>query len=90
MLIGSKAFRHLWKDWQRDYQPLQVLKLLLAYIEMPEDLSGEIGETQRLLSYFAPDLTPHDAFWKDIVRLVDLAFPGDSLSQEGLVERQIH
>ena len=90
MLIGSKAFSSLWKEWQKEYQPLQVLKLLLAYIEMPEDLSGEIEETQRLLSYVDPDLAPHDAFWKDIVRLVDLAFPGDSLSQEGLVERQIH
>ena len=90
MLIGSKAFSSLWKEWQKEYQSLQVLKLLLAYIEMPEDLSGEIEETQRLLSYFDPDLAPHDAFWKDIVRLVDLAFPGDSLSQEGLVERQIH
>lgn len=72
------------------HQPLQVLQLLLAYIEMPEDLSGELKETQDLLSYFDPDLAPHDSFWKDIVRLVDLAFPGDSLSQEGLVERQIH
>ena len=43
-------------------------------------------KTQDLLSYFDPDLAPHDSFWKDIVRLVDLAFPGDSLSQEGLVE----
>ncbi|WP_195187649.1 DUF3114 domain-containing protein, partial [Streptococcus salivarius] len=51
MLIGSKAFRNLWEDWQRDYQPLQVLKLLLAYIGMPEDLSGELEETQHLLSY---------------------------------------
>ena len=50
MLIGSKAFRHLWKNWQRDYQPLQVLKLLLAYIGMTEDLSGELEETQHLLS----------------------------------------
>ena len=90
MLIGSKAFYSLWKEWQKEYQPLQLLKLLLAYIEMPEALSGELEETQRLLSYFAPDLAPHDAFWKDVVRLVDLAFPGDSLSQEGLVERQIH
>ena len=90
MLIGSKAFSCLWKEWQENHQPLQVLQLLLAYIEMPEDLSGELKETQDLLSYFDPDLAPHDAFWKDIVRLVDLAFPGDSLSQEGLVERQIH
>lgn len=90
MLIGSKAFSSLWKEWQKEYQPLQVLKLLLAYIEMPEDLSGELEETQRLLSYFDLDLAPHDVFWKDIVSLVDLAFPGDSLSQEGLVERQIH
>ena len=45
MLIGSKAFRNLWEDWQRDYQPLQVLKLLLAYIGMPEDLIGELEET---------------------------------------------
>lgn len=58
MLIGSKAFRNLWEDWQRDYQPLQVLKLLLAYIGMPEDLSGELEETQHLLSYFDPDLAP--------------------------------
>ena len=90
MLIGSKAFNCLWKEWQEEHQPLQVLQLLLAYIEMPEDLSGELKETQDLLSYFDPDLAPHDSFWKDIVRLVDLAFPGDSLSQEGLVERQIH
>jgi len=90
MLIGSKAFNCLWKEWQEEHQPLQVLQLLLAYIEMPEDLSGELKETQDLLSYFDLDLAPHDSFWKDIVRLVDLAFPGDSLSQEGLVERQIH
>lgn len=90
MLIGSKAFNCSWKEWQENHQPLQVLQLLLAYIEMPEDLSGELKETQDLLSYFDPDLAPHDSFWKDIVRLVDLAFPGDNLSQEGLVERQIH
>ena len=42
MLIGSKAFSSLWKEWQKEYQPLQVLKLLLAYLEMPEDLSGEL------------------------------------------------
>ena len=90
MLIGSKAFRNLWKDWRRDYQPLQVLKLLLAYIEMPEDLSGELEETQHLLSYFDPDLAPHDSFWKDVVKLVDLAFPGDSLSKNASIERQIH
>ena len=90
MFIGSKAFRHLWKDWQREYQPLQVLKLLLAYIEMPEDLSGELEETQHLLSYFDPDLAPHDAFWKDVARLVDLAFPEDSLSKNFSIERQIH
>lgn len=90
MLIGSKAFSSLWKEWQKEYQPLQVLKLLLAYIEMPEDLSGEIEETQRLLSYFDPDLAPHDAFWKDVARLVDLAFPDDSLSKNVSIERQIH
>ena len=90
MLIGSKAFRHLWKNWQRDYQPLQVLKLLLAYIEMPEDLSGELEETQHLLSYFDSDLAPHDSFWKDVVKLVDLAFPDDSLSKNVSIERQIH
>lgn len=90
MLIGSKAFRHLWKDWQRDYQPLQVLKLLLAYIGMPEDLSGELEETQHLLSYFDPDLAPHDSFWKDVVKLVDLSFPDDSLSKDVSIERQIH
>ena len=49
MLIGSKAFRHLWEDWRRDYQPLQVLSLLLDYIQMPEDLSGELEETFYLI-----------------------------------------
>ena len=29
MIIGSKAFSSLWKEWQKEYQPLQVLKLLL-------------------------------------------------------------
>ena len=53
MLIGSKAFSSLWKEWQKEYQPLQVLKLLLAYIEMPEDLSGELEE----LSGYYPTLT---------------------------------
>ena len=67
MLIGSKAFRNLWEDWQRDYQPLQVLKLLLAYIGMPEDLSGELEETQHLLSYFDPDFELYDFFLKYVV-----------------------
>ena len=90
MLIGSKAFRHLWEDWKRDYQPLQVLSLLLDYIQMPEDLSGELEETQHLLSYFDPNLAPHDSFWKDVVKLVNLAFPDDSLSRDVSIERQIH
>ena len=51
---------------------------------------GDRGNSAFYLSYFDPDLAPHDAFWKDVARLVDLAFPGDILSQEGLVERQIH
>ena len=89
MLIGSKAFSSLWKEWQKEYQPLQVLKLLLSYIEMQRTYL-EIEETQRLLSYFDPDLAPHDAFWKDVVRLVDLAFPEDSLSKKFSIERQIH
>ncbi len=60
-MLGSKAFRNLWEDWQRDYQPLQVLKLLLAYIVMAEDLSGELEETQHLLSYFDPEDNLHPA-----------------------------
>ena len=40
MLIGSKAFRNLWEDWQRDYQPLQVLKLIVS---LYRDARGFIG-----------------------------------------------
>ena len=28
MLIGSKAFSSLWKEWQKEYQPLQVLEVI--------------------------------------------------------------
>ena len=31
MLIGSKAFASLWKEWQKEYQQLQVLNLMIAY-----------------------------------------------------------
>ena len=39
-------------------------KAIVSYIGMPEDLSGELEESQHLLSYFDPDLAPHDSFWR--------------------------
>ena len=40
MLIGSKAFNCLWKEWQENHQPLQVLQLLLAYIDARRPIWG--------------------------------------------------
>ncbi len=81
MLIGSKAFSNLWKELAKGLPAIAGAK---AIASLYRDARGSIGRDRgnsALLSYFDPDLAPHDAFWKDVARLVDLAFPEDSLSK---------
>lgn len=89
-LIGSPEFAHLWREWQENLSAKQVLSHLMVYIQMPDDLSGHLHETQRLLAHFDTDLAPHASFWKQVVKLVQEAFPGQVLSQSGRLQRQIH
>lgn len=89
-LIGSPAFDNLWQEWRENDVPKQVLANLMSYVGMPTDLSGQLEETQHLLAIFAPDLAPHHQFWKDVVRVVNQAFPNSELSRQGLLQRQIH
>lgn len=89
-LIGSTEFAHLWREWQENLSAKQVLRHLMAYIQMPDDLSGQLEETQGLLTHFDTNLAPHASFWKQVVKLVQKAFPGQELSQSGRLQRQIH
>ena len=57
---------------------------------MPDDLSGDLSENQWLVSRFVEDLSPHHVFWKELSEVVHLAFPKDSLSKSGSLERKVH
>lgn len=93
-LFGSRLFRDLWHGEMAELsagQAKQLLRLALRVLELPEDLSGQVLETQTLLSRMAPKLSPTSAFWKQLARTVDLAFPQENLSRASDdLAKQVH
>lgn len=93
MKIGDKDFWRFWKTSRRKLdkeKARQVLSDLMHLAHMPDELSGSLNENQWLISRFADNLPPHHTFWRDLAQLVTQAFPKNSLSQMGKLERQIH
>ncbi|MBG9366685.1 DUF3114 domain-containing protein [Streptococcus sp. NLN64] len=88
--IGSPHFRAEWTQKRQLLTPLELLTWIMSLLQMPADLTEDPLELQRLLACFDPDLAPHDRFWKDLVKLVQQAFPKNTLDQPGLLNRQVH
>ncbi len=76
-VIGSPAFHRMWERQPRAQHKLEAkrdLNLLLTYVKMPEELSGQSAETKQLLKQFSPSLSPTDAFWDQLSSLVQLYY----------------
>ena len=66
-LFGGPFFQKLWLAEEVQNSRLgaqELLVLAMKAVGMPEELSGDKSETNLLLARIAPDLTPHDCFWK--------------------------
>ena len=95
-LFGSPFFQELWQAEEAQISRLEAqerLVLAMNIVNMPEELSGDKAETDLLLARIAPDLTPHDCFWKIFSSTLRQAFPADDLSQKDgnqKLKRQLH
>ena len=95
-LFGSPFFQELWQAEETQISRLgaqELLVLAMNIVNMPEELSGDKSETNLLLARIAPDLTPHDRFWKIFSRTLRQAFPEDDFSQRDgnqNFKRQLH
>ena len=95
-LFGSPFFQKLWQAEEVQNSRLgtqELLVLAMSLVNMPEELSGGKRETNLLLARIAPDLTPHDGFWKIFSRTLRQAFPADDLSQKDgnqKLKKQLH
>ena len=95
-LFGSPFFQELWQAEAAQNSRLvaqELLVLAMSLVNMPEELSGDKRETNLLLARIAPDLAPHDRFWKIFSSTLRQAFPADNLSQKDgnqKLKRQLH
>ena len=95
-LFGSPFFQKLWLAEEVQNSRLgaqELLVLAMKAVGMPEELSGDKSETEHLLARLAPDLAPHNHFWKIFSRTLRQAFPADDFSQKDgnqKLKRQLH
>ena len=95
-LFGSPLFQKLWSFECRSPQPQQAEKLLelaMLYMDMPDELSGEVAEIDKLLSRMHLDLSPHAPFWHQFSQTIRQAFsPADFIADSGnqRLKRQLH
>ena len=86
-LFGSPLFQKLWSFECRAAQPQQAEKLLelaMLYMDMPDELSGEVAEIDKLLSRMHSDLSPHTPFWHQFSQTIRQAFsPADFIADSG-------
>lgn len=95
-IFGSPLFKRLWQLESRKISPQraqQLLELAMASVGMPEELTGDLAETQALLSRIDLKLAPHDTFWLLFARTLQRAFPYDDFIQRDgnqRLKRQLH
>ena len=93
MKIGDKDFFYFWENSKAasiSDKARQVLQELMDILEMPEELSGEIAQTRKLLNQFSDNLSPNHPFWSELARLVQVAYPGESMAEDNLLAHQVH
>lgn len=87
LIFGSPLFQKLWSFECRVAQPQQAEKLLelaMIYMDMPDELSGEVAEITCLLSRMHPNLSPHAPFWRQFSQTIRQAFsPADFIADSG-------
>lgn len=93
MKIGDKDFFYFWENSKAASTSAKarlVLQELMDILEMPEELSGEIAQTRKLLNQFSDNLSPNHLFWSELARLVQVAYPGESMTEDNLLSHQVH
>lgn len=93
MKIGDKDFFYFWENSKAastSEKARLVLQELMDILEMPEELSGEIAQTRKLLNQFSDNLSPNHLFWSELARLVQVAYPGESTTEDNLLSHQVH
>lgn len=93
MKIGDKNFFLFWENSKAastSDKARLVLQELMDILEMPEELSGEIAQTRKLLNQFSDNLSPNHLFWSELARLVQVAYPGESMAEDNLLAHQVH
>ena len=93
MKIGDKDFSYFWENSKAastSDKARLVLQELMDILEMPEELSGEIAQTRKLLNQFSDNLSPNHLFWSELARLVQVAYPGESMTEDNLLSHQVH
>ena len=87
LIFGSPLFQKLWSFECRAVQPQQaekLLELVMFYMDMPDELSGEAAEITKLLSRMHSDLSPHAPFWHQFSQTIRQAFsPADFIADSG-------
>ena len=93
MKIGDKDFFYFWENSKAastSDKARLVLQELMDILEMPEELSGEIAQTRKLLNQFSDNLSPNHLFWSELARLVEVAYPGENMTEDNLLSHQVH
>lgn len=93
MKIGDKDFFYFWENSKAastSDKARLVLQELMDILEMPEELSGEIAQTRKLLNQFSDNLSPNHLFWSELARLVKVAYPGENMTEDNLLSHQVH
>ncbi|WP_394405499.1 DUF3114 domain-containing protein [Streptococcus sp. 20-1249] len=92
--FGSTAYTDLWRHsgYKKSAKSARaLLEKAMELVGMPEDLSGQPKETQKLIATFDDQLEPDDNFWKYFSNTVQVAFPKNTLADEqDILARKIH
>ncbi len=93
LLVGSSLFKKMWTTEATvtsSKDAKQKLELLINCLHLPDELSGKLSQTVKLLANFDENMTPTDSFWDDLSTLIQIAFPDDSMSQNNQLAKKVH
>ncbi|HEP6115913.1 TPA: DUF3114 domain-containing protein [Streptococcus pyogenes] len=92
-LIGSPDFQKLWQQEEMAQTPQEAqkrLQLLLTYLKMPDELTGQSKQTQQVLAQLSPKLSPTDPFWDQLSTLIQAYYVNLEHIPYSRFNRKIH